>query len=93
VLANLYDSQPDLFRADSPAQCHARVERHLRLASANGIHAAPAREQFSALALLLADDFTQQAAMAELLRRTRQGADYNDEIGALPDEFWQAAER
>lgn len=93
VLAKLYDSQPDLLVADSPAECHARVTRHLRVASANGIHAAPAREHFSALALLLNGDFTRQSAMAELLRRTRQGADYNNEIAALPDEFWRAAER
>ena len=93
VLANLYDSQPDLFRMDSPAQCHARVARHLRVASANGIHAAPARQQFSALALLLSDDFTQHAAMTDLLQRTRQGADYNDEISELPEEFWRTMER
>ena len=93
VLAKLYDSQPDLFTADSPVECHARVARHLKVASANGIDAAPAREHFSALALLLNGDFTRQSAMAELLRRTRQGADYNDEVAALPDEFWRAAER
>jgi len=93
VLANLYDSQPDLFRMDSPAQCHARVERHLRVASANGLHAAPVRQHFSALALILSDDFTQHAAMTDLLRRVRQGADYNDEISALPDEFWRMTER
>ena len=93
VLAKLYDSQPDLFALDSPAECHGRVTRHLRVASANGIHAAPAREHFSALALLLNGDFTRQSAMTELLRRTRLGADYNDEIAALPDEFWQATER
>jgi len=93
VLANLYDSQPDLFRTDSPAQCHARVARHLRVASANGIHAAPARQHFSALALLLSDDFTQHPAMTDLLRRTRQGADYNDGISALSGEFWRTTER
>ena len=93
VLANLYDSQPDLLQADSPAECHARVARHLALASANGIDTAPARQHFSALALILADDFTQQTDMAELLRRTRQGASYHDEIAALPDEFWRAADR
>jgi len=93
VLANLYDSQPDLFRMDSPAQCHARVARHLRVASANGIHAAPARQHFSALALLLSDDFTQHAAMTDVLRGTRQGTAYNDAISALPEEFWRATER
>ena len=93
VLANIYDSQPNLFQADSPAQCHARVARHLELASANGIDAAPARQHFSALALILADDFTQQPDMAELLRQTRQGASYTDEIAALSDEFWVAVDR
>ena len=93
VLANLYDRQPDLFRMDTPAQCHARVARHLRVASAHGIHAAPARQHFSALALLLSDDFTQHPAMTDLLQRTRQGADYNDGISALPGEFWRATER
>lgn len=93
VLANLHDSQPDLFLAESPAECHARVARHLELASENGIYAAPARQHFSALALILADDFTQQPDMVELLRRTRQGASYHDEVAALPDEFWNAADR
>lgn len=93
VLANLYDSQPDLLEVDSPAQCHARVATHLELASANGIHAAPARQHLSTLAVLLAEDFTRQPAMVELLRRTRQGASYHDELAALPDEFWSAAER
>lgn len=93
VLSRLYDSQPDLPSADSPAECHARVARNLEVASANGIQAASAREHFSALALLLADDFTQQSDMIELLRRTRQGADYLNEIAALSDEFWRAVER
>ena len=93
VLANLYDSQPDLFRADSPAQCHARVARHLELASANGLDAAPARQHFSALALILAEDFTEQPDMVELLRRTRQGAGYHEEVTALPDQFWSATDR
>ena len=93
VLANIYDSQPDLLQANSPAECHGRVARHLELASENGIDAAPARQHFSALALILADDFTQQPDMAELLRRTRQGARYRDELVALPDRFWRAADR
>lgn len=93
VLSKLHDSQPDLLSTDSPAECHARVARNLEVASANGIQAAPAREHFSALALLLADDFTQHAAMAELLRRTRRGADYINEVAALTDDFWRATER
>jgi hypothetical protein len=76
-----------------PADCHARVARHLKLASANGIHAAPPREHFSALALLLADDFTRHEAMMELLRQTRQGGDYKQALAALPDEFWRVVER
>ncbi len=39
VLSNLRDSQLDLLAADSPAECHARVARHLLVAGANGIHA------------------------------------------------------
>jgi len=74
VGANMCDSQPDLFRMDSPAHCHARVARHIRVASANEIRAAPARQQLSALDLLLPDDFTRHVAMIDLLRRTRQGA-------------------
>jgi len=93
VLANLYDSQPDLLAANSPAECHARVAKNLLVASANGIEAAPAREHFSVLALILVDDFTQQPAMTALLQRTRQGASYNSEVAALPEKFWQMAER
>jgi hypothetical protein len=93
VLSRLYDSQPDLFYADSPAECHSRIERHLEVASASGIQAAPARYHFGALALILIDGFVLHPAMAELLHRTRQGADYNREVAALPDEFWLAVER
>ncbi|MET3134199.1 hypothetical protein AAKU55_004494 [Oxalobacteraceae bacterium GrIS 1.11] len=91
VLSNIEDNQPDLLRAHSPAQCHARVARHLELASANGIDAAGAREHFSVLALMLADDFAGHPAMASLLQRTRQGADYHAEIAGLPGDFWEAA--
>jgi hypothetical protein len=93
ILARLHDSQPDLLAAGSPAECHARVARNLRVASANGLHAAPFREHFSALALILSDNFTQQPTMADLLQRLRQGANYSNEIAALPATFWQAVER
>ncbi|WP_425253713.1 hypothetical protein ACPJXG_06230 [Janthinobacterium sp. NFX145] len=43
------------------------------MANASGIEAAGQRQHFSALALMLADDFTLHPAMASLLRRTRQG--------------------
>jgi hypothetical protein len=92
VLAGLYDTQPDLLVLD-PAECHASIARHLKIADDNGIHAAPSRQHFSALALLLKDDFTQQPAMVELLRRTRRGANYRDEIASLPDYFGQVAGR
>ncbi len=90
VLANLHDAQPDLFHSGSPGECHARVARHLTLASASGIEAAGPRQHFSALALMLADDFASHPAMASLLRRTRQGANYLTEIDTLPKDFWQA---
>lgn len=90
ILANLHDVQPDLFHSGTPAQCHARVARHLLVASASGIEAAGQRQHFSALALMLADDFTSHPAMASLLRRTRQGANYLSELDTLPDDFWQA---
>jgi hypothetical protein len=93
VLARLYDSQPDLLAMASPAECHARVTRHLRVASINNIHSAPAREHFSALALLLKEDFIKEPAMAELLARARQGANYIDEVASLPAEFWEAGAR
>ena len=87
---NLHDVQPDLFHSGTPAQCHARVARHLLVANASGIEAAGQRQHFSALALMLADDFTAHPAMASLLRRTRQGANYLSELDTLPDDFWQA---
>lgn len=90
ILANLHDVQPDLFHSGTPAECHARVARHLLVANASGIEAAGQRQHFSALALMLADDFTLHPAMASLLRRTRQGANYLSEIDTLPDDFWQA---
>ncbi|MBE3023330.1 DUF4123 domain-containing protein [Janthinobacterium sp. GW458P] len=90
ILANLHDVQPDLFHSGTPAECHARVARHLLVASASGIEAAGQRQHFSALALMLADDFTLHPAMASLLRRTRQGASYLSELDTLPDDFWQA---
>ena len=39
---------------------------------------------------MLADDFTLHPAMASLVRRTRQGANYLSELDTLPDDFWQA---
>lgn len=90
ILANLHDVQPDLFHSGTPAECHARVARHLLVANASGIEAAGQRQHFSALALMLADDFTSHPAMASLLRRTRQGANYLSELDTLPDDFWQA---
>lgn len=93
VLTRINDSQPDLLAMASPAECHARVARHLRIANVNHIHAAPDREHFSVLALTLADDFTELPTMSGLLRRIQQGTDYGSEISALPDEFWQEAER
>lgn len=89
VLANIDDAQHDLLRNHSPAQCHARVAHHLALASANGIEAAGARQHFSTLALSLTGDFSHHPAMATLLQRTRQGADYTGEVAALPASFWQ----
>ena len=64
VLSRLYDSQPDLFYADSPAECHSRIERHLEIARACGIQAASASYHFGALALILADGFVRFPAMA-----------------------------
>jgi hypothetical protein len=93
VLTRINDSHPDLLAMDSLAECHARVARHLRIANVNNIHAAPEREHFSVLALTLADDFTELPTMSGLLRRIQQGTDYGSEISALPDEFWQEAER
>ncbi|MGF6117580.1 hypothetical protein ABIE30_004081 [Janthinobacterium lividum] len=90
ILANLHDVQPDLFHSGTPAECHARVARHLLVANASGIEAAGQRQHFSALALMLADDFTSHPAMDSLLRRTRQGANYLSELDTLPDDFWQA---
>ena len=89
ILGNLHDSQPDVLRQHSPSQSHARVSKHLVIASANGIEAAGKREHFGMLSLILAEDFTQHAAMATFLQRTRQGADYFTEINALPASFWQ----
>ncbi|NMG75455.1 DUF4123 domain-containing protein [Aromatoleum diolicum] len=91
VLANIHDTQPDLLRQHRPFDCHDRVARHLVIASTCGISAAGARQHFSVLALCLADDFTEHPAMAALLQRVRQGADYRTEIGTLQTGFWQEA--
>ena len=60
------------------------------LLNASDIEAVGQRQHFSTLALMLADDFTLHPAMASLLRRKRQGANYLSELDALPDDFWQA---
>jgi hypothetical protein len=87
------DIQPDLLKSNSPADCHARVGRNLNVANANRIYAAPARQHFSVLALLLADDFIQHTAMVKLLERTRNGNDYMNEVIKLSHDFWSANER
>jgi hypothetical protein len=89
ILANIYDSQPDVLQPYSPAQCHARVARHLALASQHRIEAAPDRQHFSVLALCLTDNFANHPAMAKLLQHTLQGMDYQSEVAALPPDFWQ----
>lgn len=91
VLANIHDTQSDVLRKHRALDCHARVARHLAIASAIGISSAGARQHFSVLSLCLTDDFTEHPAMAELLQRIRQGTDYRDAIGTLPASFWQEA--
>ena len=89
VLANIYDSQPDVLQLHSPAQCHARVARHLALASQHRVEAAPDRQHFSVLALCLTENFANHPAMANLLQHSLQGLDYQREVAALPPDFWQ----
>lgn len=89
VLANIYDSQPDVLQLHSPADCHTRVAQHLVWASQHGIEAAPDRQHFCMLALCLAKDFARHPAMAALLQHTRQGLGYSSEVAALPPSFWQ----
>lgn len=91
VLANIYDSQPDALQAHSPAQCHARVARHLALASRYGITAAPQRQHFCTMALGLSVQFTQHPAMAGLLQQVAQGGDFSRLLAALPAQFWDDA--
>ena len=93
VLTQIEERQPDVLRGLDPAVCHARVQRHLRIADAHGIEAAEARRHFSQLALMLADDFAQHPEMARVLQRTRQGSDYAAEVMALSPVFWEASER
>ena len=89
ILANIYDTQPDILSAHRPAQCYQRVIQHLDIASNNGIEAASARQHFSVLALCLNEDFSRHPAMTALLQHTQHGANYQDEIAALPSSFWQ----
>lgn len=89
VLANLYDSQPDVLQRHRPTDCHARVAQHLVRASQHRIEAAPDRQHFCILALCLTDDFAKHPAMAALLQNTRQGLDYSSEVATLPPSFWQ----
>jgi hypothetical protein len=89
VLANLYDSQFDVLQLHRPTECHARVAKHLALASQYRIEAASDRQHFCMLALCLTKDFAKHPAMTALLEHTRQGLDYSSEVAALPPNFWQ----
>ncbi len=89
ILANIWDTHPDLLRRYRPSKCHFRVAKHLVLATENGIQAANARQHFSMLALCLNQEFVQHPDMIALLKRTQQGANYAEEIKALPERFWQ----
>jgi len=89
VIGALYETQSDLFDAQSPAANHACVKRHLALATQNGIAGAGARRHLAMLALSLNDDFSTHPAFQGLLKRIREGADYQAEVTALPADFWQ----
>lgn len=93
VIAALHDTQPDLFDRQEPAAVHACVDKHLAIASQNGVEGAGPRRHFAMLALTLKEDFAAHPAMQALLERTREGASYAAEVAALPAEFWQQTER
>ena len=88
ILAAIDDTQPDVLRSLSPAQCHARVASQLKVASAHGIESARDRHHFSVLALLLRDGFVSDPAIADILKQTRLGGAYMPLVSSLPQNFW-----
>lgn len=91
ILSSIFNNQSDILRDKSPAQAHGIVSRHLKIATSYNIEAARERHHFSVLALMLANEFTRHASMAEALHRIRTEGKYFEEIDKLPSAFWATA--
>lgn len=88
ILGAIDNSQSDVLQNLDPVEAHHTVSHHLKIATENRIEAAGARQHFSVLALVLAEGFTNHPAIAEALKRVRNGEEYFSEIAKLPEDFW-----
>ncbi len=93
IIGCIDDVRPDLLKACTPVQIHRRVQACLKLAERGGISAAPQRQALAMLGLMLDERFMQHPAFLRLLDKTRQGSTYEQELHALPDEFWSDCAR
>ncbi|MBA4111537.1 MAG: hypothetical protein C0487_18300 [Leptothrix sp. (in: Bacteria)] len=93
ILSRIDDVRPDLLRHDTPARIHQQVQACLRQADRGALNAAPDRQALVMLGLALVPDSFQHPAFQKLLQRTRAGHGYDDELNALPDEFWESCAR
>lgn len=93
IIGCIDDVRPDLLKACAPAKTHQLVQACLKLAERGGISAAPHRQALAMLGLMLDERFMQHPAFLKLLEKTRQGSSYEQELHALPDEFWSDCAR
>jgi len=88
VVAKIDELQPAMLRARQPSDCHRLVTRQLAIADQFNMQQARVRQHFSMLAFMLREEFVYDTEMRRLLGRLRDGANYDTEISALSDNFW-----
>lgn len=88
VLNQIEARRPDLLGHGSPASIHCTVSRQLALASRHGIDQTVDRLHFAMLGLIFAPGFYDAPAMRAALNRIGQGAQYQEQIAQLPEDFW-----
>jgi hypothetical protein len=88
VLAQIYDTEPELLRHRQPSDCYRLVCRQLEIADEFGIDQPGPRKHFCAMALYLKEDFLLAPDMQALLTNVKAGRDYYSEIALLSADFW-----
>lgn len=89
VLAQIYDTEPELLRYRQPSDCYRLISRQLEVADQFGIDQPGPRKHFCAMSLYLTEEFLQAPDMQSLLANVKAGRDYFSEFAALSVDFWE----